>query len=251
MAVYSNSKLAKYTILSPNCTAKRNHKIDTITIHCMDGNLSARRCGEMFKDPARKASSNYGVDTNGEIALYVPEESRSWASSSAANDHRAITIEVANDGAKDTGYHVSDRAIQSLINLLVDVCQRNNIASLKWKNDRNLIGIVEKQNMTVHRWFTNKSCPGDYLMSKMEWIASEVNKRLNAEPEPIPADNSFLVRINCASLNIRKGPGTNYGTNGAVNRNQVFTITEVSSDGKWGKLKSGAGWISLSYVVKL
>ena len=175
----SNSSLISYSKISPNRTSPRNHTIDTITIHCMAGNLSIESCGNLFAKSSTKASSNYGIGTDGRIALYVEEKDRSWASSNSANDNRAITIEVANDGGAETGWHISDKAYNSLINLLVDICQRNGIKELKWKGDKNLIGQIDKQNMTVHRWFANKACPGDYLYGSHPKIANDVNQRLN------------------------------------------------------------------------
>lgn len=175
----SNSALISYTKISPNKTTPRNHVIDTITIHCMAGNLSIEQCGNIFINPSRKASSNYGIGSDGRIGLYVEEKDRSWASSNGANDNRAITIEVANDGGADTGWHVSDKAYKSLISLLVDICKRNGIKELKWRADKNLIGQVDKQNMTVHRWFAAKACPGDYLYNLHGQIAKDVNVELS------------------------------------------------------------------------
>lgn len=173
------SSLVDYIRISPNKTSPRNHKIDTITIHCMAGNLTIETCANVFAPTSRKASSNYGVGTDGRIGCYVDENDRSWCSSNKANDMRAITIEVANDGGADTGWHVSGVAMNSLIKLVADVCKRNNIKKLVWsdnKDDR--INHRNGCNMTVHRDFKNKSCPGDYLMSKMPYIAAEVNKLL-------------------------------------------------------------------------
>lgn len=175
------SSLVDYIKISPNKTSPRNHKIDTITIHCMAGNLSIETCANVFAPSSRQASSNYGVGTDGRIGCYVDENDRSWCSSNRANDMRAITIEVANDGGADTDWHVSVVAMSSLIKLVADVCKRNNIRELVWsdnKDDR--INHRNGCNMTVHRDFKNKSCPGDYLMSKMHYIADEVNKLLGA-----------------------------------------------------------------------
>lgn len=174
----SNSPLVVYTSLSPNC-ARRQHKIDTITVHHMAGNMTVEECGALFGAGGKRASSNYAVDTDGRIAMYVEENNRSFCSSSIENDDRAVTIEVANDGGAESGWHVSDKALASLILLLADVCIRNGIDSLKWRNDPELIGQTDKQNMTVHCWFKNKICPGEYLLSKHEYIAREVNKILN------------------------------------------------------------------------
>lgn len=175
----SNSKLISCTLISPNKSSPRNHKIDTITIHCVVGQCSAERIGEIFAPTARQESSNYGIGYDGRIGMYVEEKDRSWCSSSAANDNRAITIEVASDTTAP--YAVNDKAYAALLDLLTDICKRNGIKKLLWKADKSLIGKVDQQNMTVHRWFANKSCPGDFLYERHSAIAAEVNKRLGAE----------------------------------------------------------------------
>lgn len=180
----SNSPLVTYTKLSPNHSGRRNHVIDTISIHCMAGNASVETCGALFADPSRKASSNYGIGSDGRIALYVDEANRSWCTSNAANDNRAITIEVANNGGAPD-WPVSGKAYSALLDLLTDICRRNNIKELLWKGDKSLIGQVDKQNMTVHRWFAAKACPGDYLYNRHGEIAAEVNRRLKGEDESV------------------------------------------------------------------
>lgn len=252
---YTNSSLVSYTKISPFRNSPRNHSIDTISIHCMAGNLSVETCGNLFCKDNKNASSNYGIGTDGRIALYVEEQDRSWCTSNAANDNRAITIEVANDGGAPD-WHVSDKAMESLIKLVADICKRNNIKELKWQGNKNLIGQVDKQNMTVHRWFAAKACPGDYLYNKHGYIANEVNKILNgqvtppAKPvEPTPAPSaSYLVKVTADALNIRKGPGTEYPTNGCIRDHGVYTIVDTQKN--WGKLKSGLGWICLDYTQK-
>ena len=244
----SNSSLVDYTILSPNCTKPRNHKIDTITIHCVVGQCDVRVLGSTFANPNRRGSSNYGIGKDGKIGLFVEEKDRSWCSSNSANDNRAITIEVASDTTHP--YAVKPAAYKSLINLLVDICKRNDIKELKWKGDKSLIGQVDKQNMTVHRWFANKECPGDYLYNRHGQIADEVNARLNNEIKA-----PYLIRVSINDLLIRKGPGNNYASTGKYTGKGVFTITEErsgqGSNSGWGKLKSGAGWVSLDKVKKI
>jgi len=175
----SNSSLISYTKISPNRTSPRKKPIRKITIHHMAGNLTVEQCGAVFAPTSRKASSNYGIGTDGRIGMYVEEKDRAWTSSSPDNDNQAVTIEVANTVAKDP-WPVSDAAYKSLIDLLVDICQRNGIPKLLWKGDKNLVGQVDRQNMTVHRWFAAKACPGDWLYSHHGQIAAEVNKRLEA-----------------------------------------------------------------------
>ena len=195
------SSLAKVVVESPNRSSPRMSKIDTITIHCMAGNLSVESCGASFAKSSRKASSNYGIGSDGRIACYVGEEDRSWCSSNRANDNRAITIEVANDGGADTGWHVSDKAYKSLIRLLVDICRRNNIAKLVWSNNKNdRVNHKNGCNMTVHRDFANKSCPGDYLYSLQSKIAKEVNSSLGVVKEAKPVNKLYKVQVGSYSV---------------------------------------------------
>lgn len=178
----SNSSLVNYKLLSPNHSGIRKHAIDTVSIHCMAGNLTVEQCGRLFANPNTQASSNYGIGSDGRIALYVEEKNRSWCTSSAANDNRAITIEVANTVGYEP-YPVSDAAYNSLIRLLADICKRNGIPELRWQADPSLIGQVSKQNMTVHRWFANKSCPGTWLYQRHGQIAADVNKLLTEDED--------------------------------------------------------------------
>ena len=195
------SSLAKVVVESPNRSSPRMSKIDTITIHCMAGNLSVESCGALFAKSSRKASSNYGIGSDGRIACYVGEEDRSWCSSNRANDNRAITIEVANDGGADTGWHVSDKAYKSLIRLLADICKRNNIDKLVWSNNKNdRVNHKNGCNMTVHRDFANKSCPGDYLYSLHSKIAKEVNSSLGVVKEAKPVNKLYKVQVGSYSV---------------------------------------------------
>lgn len=193
----SNSKLISCTLISPNKNSPRNHKIDTITIHCVVGQCSAERIGEIFKPTSRQASSNYGIGYDGRIGLYVDEADRSWCSSSAANDNRAITIEVASDTKHP--YAVNDKAYAALLDLVEDICRRNGIKKLVWstsKDDR--VNHKNGCNMTVHRDYAAKACPGDYLYERHGAIAAEVNKRLGAsaaEPETPSSGTGTLYKV--------------------------------------------------------
>lgn len=191
---YTNSQLVVYKKISPNKTPNRNHKIDTITIHHMAGNLTVEQCGEVFAPKSRQASSNYGIDSEGRIGMYVEEKDRSWATYSPANDHRAITIEVANDNTKT--WTISDKAYKSLVLLCTDICKRNGIKELKWKGDKNLIGKVDQQNMTVHRWFAATLCPGDYLYNLHSKLANDVNALLEkAVPKKLESGNDIVWEL--------------------------------------------------------
>lgn len=253
----SNSSMVSYIKISPNKTSPRNHAIDTITIHCVVGQLSAESICGCFTSLSRNASCNYAVGKDGKIGLCVDERDRSWCSSNRANDHRAITIEVASD--KTEPFAVTDEAYNALIELVADICRRNGIKQLLWKGDMSLIGQVDKQNMTVHRWFANKSCPGSYLYNRHGDIAMKVNALLGLgeSPAPVVEESSkfpYSVKVITEKLYIRTGAGTNYNKNGSIRDKGVYTImAESTGNGAklWGKLKSGAGWIALDFTEKV
>ena len=182
MSEFTNSQLVNFTKISPNRNTPRNAKIDTITIHHCAGDATIEALGELMQPVARQMSSNYGIGSDGRIGMYCPESDRAWTSSSAANDNRAITIEVSNNST-DPDWTVSDKAMDALIKLCADICRRNGIPRLIWKNDKSLIGQVDKQNMTIHSWFKATNCPGPYLLGRMGYIAEEVNKRLGVRSE--------------------------------------------------------------------
>ena len=309
---YTNSSLVSYTKLSPNHSGQRTHSIDRITPHCVVGQCSVETLGSIFLPTSRQASCNYGIGVDGRVGMYVEEKNRSWCSSSSANDQRAITIECASDTTEP--YAFKDVVYQKLITLCVDICKRNGKKKLLWLGDKDKTLSYESKSdemvLTVHRWFANKSCPGNWMYARMGDLAEKVTAQLggsadtptvttqlyrvrktwsdsksqkgaykilsNAKkcadanpgysvfdasgkvvyaPVASAADVPFLVKVSINDLNIRKGPGTDYAKTGKFTGKGVFTIVEVKS-GKgsttgWGRLKSGAGWISLDYAAKI
>ena len=267
---FSNSPLATARMISPNRTPNRNHAIDTITIHCFVGQVTAKRGCEVFQPSSKGASCNYVVGYDGSIGLCVEEKDRSWCTggydkngnpirvngvSGKSNDYQAVTIEVASDTKHP--YAITEKAMAALIELCTDICRRNGIKKLLWSGDKNLVGNPAKQNLTVHRWFANKACPGDYIYQRLGDIAAKVNAKLGVTP---PAETKpvstvpYKVRITATDLRIRKGPGTNTDIVQKAIKSGVYTIvSEATGQGAilWGKLKSGIGWVSLDYCKKL
>lgn len=305
---YTNSPLVVYTGLSPNHSGQRTHSIDRITPHCVVGQLSAETICACF--PAgRDASCNYGIGTDGRVSLCVEEKNRSWCSSSSANDQRAVTIECASDTTEP--YAMNSKVFDSLVRLCTDICKRNGKKKLLWLADKdkslNYAPKSDEMVITVHRWFANKSCPGDWLYTRLGDLAEKVTAALGGTVQTPPADVSvwyrvrktwtdsksqigsyhslanakacvdentgyyvfdesgkalypnvgavpYIVRVEISDLNIRRGPGTNYAKTARYTGMGSFTIVEESTgqgaSAGWGKLKSGAGWISLDYCKK-
>lgn len=320
----SNSPLVSYTKISPNRSSPRNKAVDIITPHCVVGQCSVETLGNIFAPTSRQASSNYGIGVDGRIGMYCEEKDRSWCSSSSANDNRAITIECASDTKHP--YAMNTKVYNALVDLCVDICKRYGKTKLLWLvNKEKTLAYKPKADemlLTVHRWYANKSCPGDWLYNRLGELATTVTQRLggvgttpntptpsnpstgatnglyrvrkswadtksqigaykslnNAKnaadknpgysvfdsngkvvytPGGTPTSTSFkpyLVKVTTDELNIRKGAGTNFGTNGAIRDRGTYTIVaEATGAGAtlWGKLKSGAGWISLDYTTKV
>ncbi len=177
----SKSSLVNYTKLSSNCSSRNGARICKITPHHMAGNLTIEQCAEVFQNSSRQASANYGIGSDGRIGCYVDENDRSWASANYDNDRQAITIEVANDEIGGN-WHVSDKALESLINLCVDICKRYNF--------KLIYDETPNGSLTRHNMFVNTTCPGPYLQSKFPYIAEEVNKRLEGQSTSTPTTST-------------------------------------------------------------
>ena len=193
----SNSSLVDYTKLSPNHSGQRTHSIDRITPHCVVGQCSVETLGSIFM--TNGASCNYGIGTDGRVLLCVEEKNRSWCSSSNSNDQRAITIECASDTYDP--YAMNSKVYNTLVKLCTDICKRNGKKKLLWFGSEsktlNYSPKSDEMIITVHRWFANKSCPGDWLYSRLGDLASKVTKNLggnttNSESE----ENTMEAKLN-------------------------------------------------------
>ena len=183
---YTNSPMVSYIKLSPNHSGQRTHSIDRITPHCVVGQCSVETLGNVFLPTSRQASSNYGIGVDGRVGMYVEEENRSWCSSSASNDQRAVTIECASDNSEP--YAFKDVVYQRLIELCTDICKRNGKTKLLWLGDKSkTLGYTpapDEMVLTVHRWFANKSCPGDWMYARMGDLAEKVTAALGGDVNP-------------------------------------------------------------------
>lgn len=243
--------MVSYTKLSPNHSGKRTHAIDRITPHCVVGQCSVETLGNIFYPSSRQASCNYGIGVDGRVGMYVEEKNRSWCSSSNANDQRAVTIECASDTYHP--YAMNSKVYNTLIKLCTDICKRNGKKKLLWFGDKNKsLNYSPKSDemvLTVHRWFANKSCPGDWLYSRLGDVARTVTVNLGGSSSSNSGNATtkfpavpFTVKVVINDLNYRSAPSMNGRVKGQTGIG-TFTIVEVK-DG-WGRLKSGAGWIWL------
>ena len=242
----SNSKLVSVTKLSPCHSGLRTHTIDRITPHCVVGQLSAESICNCFTSPSREASCNYGIGTDGRVALVVEEKNRSWCSSSNANDQRAVTIECAS--GLEEPYTMNRKVYKSLVKLCVDICKRNNKKKLLWFNSKSKsLSYKPKSDemvLTVHRWFDNKSCPGNWLYSRLGKLAKTVTKKLQKKEKFKLQGNAGLYKygfkdpIGNASAKLK-----------TLKKGKTVQVIEDDSTG-WVKVKAllTTGWIATSHL---
>ena len=260
---YTNSPLVAYTNLSPNHSGLRTHSIDRITPHCVVGQLSAESICGCFTSTSRQASCNYGIGKDGRVSLCVEEKNRSWCTSSAANDQRAITIECASDLTHP--YAMNSAVYTSLIELCTDICKRNGKAKLLWLGDKNktlnYAPAADEMVLTVHRWYANKACPGDWLYSRLGDLAAKVTAALGTpavstglqatslkdmEPAAVVAkvaplftanqkQSGILASVSMAQFILESGYGK---SELAQNANNCFGMKASLSGNTW----SGSAW---------
>ena len=158
----------------------------------------------------------------------------------------------------------------------MDICKRNGKNKLLWLSDRDKTLAYEPKSgesvLTGHRWFANKSCPGNWMYARMGDLAEKVTAALGSGTDG--ANGSTTTQGTQASAfsglseaDVVKSVGTMFtadqkktGILASVSMAQfipvgVYTIVEVKS-GKgstagWGRLKSGAGWISLDFATRI
>lgn len=271
---YTNSSLVEHVKLSPNHSGKRVRAIDRITPHCVAGQCTAEGLGDWFYKSSTQASSNYGIDKDGRVGMYVEEKNRSWCTSSNANDQRAITIECASDTVEP--YTMYEVVYAKLIELCVDICQRNGKKKLLWFGDKDKsLSYQPKEDemlITVHRWFANKSCPGNWLYARLGDLAAKVTNRLGGgETEASPSGmqarefqnlteaqviekvsplftadqkkSGILASVSMAQFILESGYGKSELVQGA---NNCFGMKKSLSGNTWG----GSTWDGSSVYTK-
>jgi hypothetical protein len=287
MATRTKSDLAIYTKLSPNMTKPRNRPIKRLIPHCMAGDLSVESCLNlsrfMVPDNSNGASCNYAIDSKGRIGLGVEETNRAWCTSNREADMEGISFEIANDG-REPDWHMSDAAINAWLDLATDIAAFYGYKKVAYYGRKEKLGAADEMVIQLHRWYSNKECPGDYFVGLIPELVAEINRRL-AGGKPVMFESSdadaggsgvldeggkagdssggvtengktefkpYTVRINVSALNVRSGHGTNTNVvKTLVNDKNIYTITEEAEGpgaSLWCKLKSGLGWVSKDFV---
>ena len=232
---FTNSPLVSYTRISPNKNSPRNNTIQAIVVHHMAGIMTLEQFGDLVANPAREMSANYAIGNDGRIGLFCEEKDRSWCSSSREVDNRAITIEVSNDVYGEP-WSISNAAYASLIKLCVDICKRNGIKRLEYKN--NLNGTLLR-----HCDIVATQCPGTWIKNHTRELCDKVNAQLDG-------NEGLYTRTLNSGTPIYKEIGK--PATGKISVATKYTIVEEKTVNyvKYGKLKSGAGWVELEKLKR-
>lgn len=331
MAIRTKSPLATVQILSPNRNAPRNKPIRRLTPHHVAGNLTVEAVANLDRVKNYNATSgmspSYAIGTDGRMCCIVEETNRPWTSSSATNDHQAITFEIANNGGAPD-WRISDAALSKWVEAAAEIAAFYGFKKVNYKekptnvtpaNVESWIATWETADamtITLHQWFTATACPGPYFVAMLPQLVTEINNKLSKTdvvPDPKPIDEianeviqgrwgngqewidkltaagydaaivqkkvdellgknagetgsggsfqPYEVTITASALNIRKGPAVTYGiAKTLMNDKNVYTIveektgrsstTDTTATGKWGRLKSGIGWVLLAFTKK-
>lgn len=238
---FTNSSLVSYTRISPNRNSPRNQPITKITIHHMAGIMSVEQFGALVANPNRQMSANYAIGNDGRIGLFCPEGDRSWCSSSAWNDNRAITIEVSNS-ATGGDWAIGDKAYSSLIKLCVDICKRNGIKKLEFTGNSN-------GSLTYHYMFAATACPGTWMRNHTTDICNKVNAQLTSNTSTTTTAKGYTKTLNSGTpiyAEIGKA------STDRISKTTKYTIIEEKTVNniKYGKLKSGLGWVELEKLKR-
>lgn len=230
----TNLDYKEYLANENNFSKGRNgYKIKKVTVHHMAGVLTAKQCGNIFQDPNRIASSNYGIGKSGEIGLYVNEKDTSYADSNLKSNRTSVTIECSNS---ETGgdWKVSDKVLNKLIELISDIFKRNGIAK-----------AIKGETVTWHSMYSQTECPGDYLRSKMDYICEEVNKKLGNTSDVNEENVDITVTVTHEKgLNLRKEATINSEIISAFAKGTELKIYEIKEN--WGR--TDGGWVCLDYT---
>ncbi|EGC83557.1 N-acetylmuramoyl-L-alanine amidase [Anaerococcus hydrogenalis] len=226
----SNSSLVDFRDYSPNHSGTRNEKITKIAIHHTAGVLTAQRIGSVFKSRNRQASCNYGVGSDGKIVLVVDECNRAWTTSSSWCDNRAVTIETSNS-QYGGNWPVSDLVLNRLIDLVTDICKRNNIYPCTYTGGTD--GVLQK-----HEWYAQTTCPGPYLGSKFSYIASEVNKRLKGGNYTAKTvSDLYRVRKSWQDSKSQKGAFKNLESAKSLAKKYNYKVYNKNGNQVWPEVK--------------
>lgn len=261
-----------------NTTAKYNRTIEWIVVHYTAGTTSTRGAAQntahYFSTTTNQASADFIVDDE-TIVQYNPDPKNYYCWSVGGNRYSNRTTSLSGQ------YYGQCKNMNSIS---IEMCSRKTNTSSLASTDDDWYITKETQNMAIqlityllqtynidkdhiimHHQVTGKLCPQPWTKNEQALVGwrtflSSVKTGSSISGNPVPANPAqdtisggkqvrYVVRITANTLNVRSGPGTMYAINRTVSKGSSYTIIE--EQGNWGRLLSGAGWISLNYTEKV
>jgi N-acetylmuramoyl-L-alanine amidase CwlA len=215
---------------------------------------TAKANANYFSGAGRNASAHFFVDDS-EIYQSVELRDTAWHCGAKTYYHNAcrnansIGIEMCCTAGN---YKISDKTKKNAAYLCAFLCKTLGITA----------GGVDTYVLR-HYDVTHKNCPAQMVDNAGEWtefknmvksiLGGSTTQTNTAAQASTVQTSGYRVKITADVLNVRKGPGTNYDITTTVKKGEVYTIVAETKNGSttWGKLKSGAGYISLGYTKRV
>lgn len=223
-------------------------KPEGITVHNTANDASAKNEVSYMITNDYSTSFHYAVDDNRAVQG-ISLDRNAWHAGDGRNgfgNRYTIGIEICYSKSGGDRFHAAERNAAELTARLM--------LQYGWGLD-----TIGTKVINTHQYRSGKYCPHRTLDEGIErfWnmVREEYGKLSGTSvptPTPTPTPNpsdSYLVKVTTGALNIREGAGTQYPITGQIRDKGTYTIVETQ--GNWGKLKSGAGWICLDYTSKV
>ena len=232
------------------CKAPYEMNPDGITIHNTANDASAKNEVSYMLTNNNKVSYHWAVD-DVRAVQGVPHNRNAWHAGdggSGYGNRHTIGIEICYSKSGGDRFHVAEQNAAELIARLM--------LQYGWGMDK-----VGTKQINTHQSRSGKYCPHRTLDEGIDRFYNMIRTKYSElsgqpVPEPVPAPSvptvsgdSYLVQVTTAALNIRNEAGTNNAIVGCIR--DRGTYTRVETNGNWGKLKSGAGWICLDYTKRV
>lgn len=267
-----------------NTNSKPNRKLEFIVIHYTAGVRSsagaALEVAGWCKNGGLQSSAEFYVD-DATAVQYIQDipNRHSWSVGGnrypkittslggryygICTNQNSINIEVCNEktnkkslSISDTDWYFTEAAINNAVALTRYLMDKYNIdidhvIMHHMVNGKNCPLMWTRDENSLKGWydFIEKVKNAEVILTNGNNITNDKNVNSNSNKNDNAVSASYLVQVTANALNIRNGPGIEYKVNGIIRDKGVYTIVEESSG--WGRLKSGIGWIKLSYTKRL
>ena len=186
-----------YNFSHKKWNGRNGNKITRIIPHHMAGNLTIAQFNNIMAS-GRQMSPTVAVFTDGTVCAYVPEECRPWTTGGWTADCCALTLEIANDGGAETGWHISDKAYNKAVLIMAEWCKRYGIDP---------VYTYRGNGINMHRDWAATECPAAYMMGKITsgQLEKDIRAAMGEKPAPAPTPTEdVMYKVQCGAFKVKK-----------------------------------------------